>query len=558
MNTKKTSLKKTVSLSLSALMMSLAVVPLAACDFGGQGSNAQVDTTKTQFYIGNFDGGYGHTWIEKAAKKFEERYAETSFEAGKKGVQIWINNAKEEYSNYEFTQQISGLQQDFFVAPCPREELIENKSLIAINDLLDESMAEFGDNKTLREKLSGWYKEAYSISDTPNDPNEETVYFLPVAEAYFGTIVYDVDLFEKEGYYIKEGGGWTTGLNDDKSLGMDGVKGTYDDGLPTTEDEFFALLDTIEGATPFTWAGQYTAYMNAFVFNLFCNYDDGVGQKLYNTLDGEYVIDGETVQFNGYNFTDAQRLPGRLAALQVTEKLVGNSDYYSREAFNTTQSHTEAQDEFLLSTTTNNPIAMLIEGTWWENEATDTFESMAKDNAKYSKKNRRLGLMPVIRPDGGTGTQTNFITSPHALFINGNTDNVALAKKFMLYLLSDEIRELFTDVTGCPSPYDYTLSETTYNNLSYFGKTLWEIHENENNKINFITENRTSEAYKKNRDKYPQNFQTQAGTELTSCPFTYFKFTKGATAEKYFQGMQSLANSRYDEFFKKYVEETNS
>jgi ABC-type glycerol-3-phosphate transport system substrate-binding protein len=548
--TRKSNLKKVFGVSMSVLMMS-TTLPLAACQPEGE----KVDPNKTQFHIGNFDGGYGHTWLEQAVEKFEKKYENESFESGKTGVQIWINNAKDEYNSYEFFTTISGLEQDFFVAPQPRDEIINGELLIPINDLLDESMAEFGENKTIRQKLADWYKEAYLISDVANDQNEETIYYLPTAEAYFGDIVYDVDLFEKEGYFIKEGGGWTSGVANDKSVGMDGVKGTYDDGLPTNEDEFFALLDEIEGAIPFTWAGQYPAYMNAFVFNLFCNYDDGVGQKLYNTLDGEYVIDGETVTFNGYNFTDTQRLPGRLAALEVVEKLIDNTSYYSGKAFNKTQSHIQAQDEFLLSAKQGTPIAMLIEGTWWESEASETFNSMAQTDAKYGKNERRLGLMPVIRPDGSTGTKTNFITSAQALFINGNTEHVELAKKFMMYLLSDEIRELFTNVTGCPSPYDYQLSNTTYENLSHFGKNLWEIHTNKDGKFNFVTENRTSAAYKKNAAQYPYNFQAQVGDDLTSCPFTYFKFTSGATSMKYFQGMQDLAKKRYDDYFAKYVED---
>lgn len=541
--------------TLSVITMTNALGVFAGC---GGDETEKVDPNKTQFYIGNFDGGYGHDWISQAEKMFEERYAGKSFEPGKTGVQIWINNGKDEYQGYQFYTTISGLEQDFFVAPSPREEIINNKLLISVNDIMDESMSEFGDNKTIREKLSDWYTDAYQISKTAT-AEEEPIYFLPTAEAYFGNIVYDIDLFETKSYFIKDGGGWTNGVANDKSAGMDGVKGTYDDGLPTTEAEFFALLDVIatKGDVPFTWAGQYPAYMNAFVFNMFCNYDDGLGQELYNTLEGEYTFPGETepTVFNGYNIVDAQRLPGRLASLKVVEKMIKNTDYYSTEAFKSTQSHTEAQDEFLLSVDAETRIAMLIEGTWWESEATDTFNSMAQGDESYAKKTRRLGLMPTIRPDGSTGEKTNFITSAQALFINGNTEHVELAKTFMKFLLSDEIRELFTNVTGCPAPYDYKLSDKTYNNLSVFGKSLWEVHQNKDGLYNFKSEHRTSKAYVADMGNYPYNFQAEVGEELISCPFTYFKFTKGASATNYFQGMQNFAQKKYDDFYKKYVED---
>lgn len=468
---------RSVALAVLSVMAMTNVMSVAS----GCQKKSEVDPNKTQFYIGNFDGGYGHDWIDQAQKKFEKEYANVSFEEGKTGVQIWRSDLKDEYQGYQFYTTISGLEQDFFIAPVPREEIIDDELLIPINDVLDDSMAEFGESKTIRQKLSGWFKEGFQISDTAT-ADEEPIYHLPTAEAYFGNIVYDIDLFESKQYFIKDGGGWTSGAENDKSAGMDGKKGTYDDGLPTNETEFFALLDRIvgRGDVPFTWAGQYPAYMNAYVFNLFCNYDDSVGQKLYNTLQGQYKFpgDSEPTVFNGYNFTDTQRLPGRLAALKIAEAMIRNTSYYSSEAFKSTQSHTEAQDEYLLSVEGETRIAMLIEGTWWESEATDTFNTMAQDKDAYAKKARRLGLMPTIRPNGGTGTKTNFITSPQALFINGNTEHVELAKTFMKFLLSNEIRELFTNVTGCPSPYDYSLSTNTYNNLSNFGKCLWEVHEN--------------------------------------------------------------------------------
>lgn len=552
MSNKKTfkgKMKNVVLATLALATVANVCVVSTAC-----GGGRAVDWSKTQFQVGNFNGGYGQVWIEEAAAIFEERYKDVVFEEGKTGVQIWVTPGKEEYQGYEFYTKISGMPQDFYVAPQPREEIINDKLLISLNDIMDESMEEFGETKTIRQKLSGWYKDSYLIEDVAT-PSEEPIYFLPTAEAYFGNIVYDIDLFETKSHYLKEGGGWTNGAANDKALGMDGVKGTYDDGLPTNEREFFALLDRIvgKGDVPFTWAGQYPAYMNAFVFNLFCNYDDGLGQELYNTLRGEYTFpgDSEPTVFNGYNIVDAQRLPGRLAALKVGQKIVENPDYYTDNAFKDTQSHTQAQTEFLRSVENEDRIAMLIEGSWWENEASARFEEMVWEfnNANYAKNTRRLGLMPTIRPNGAIGTKTSFITSAQALFINGNTKHVDLAKKFMKFLLSNEIRELFTGKTGCASPYEYTLSKETHDSLTSFGKCLWEVHQNKDNMYVFKTEHRTSAAYMINPSFYPYNFSMNA---TTSVPFEAFR--TGVDAESYFSGMQTYAQTQYDEYFKKYVE----
>lgn len=66
---------------------------LSACKF-----DEGIDKTKTQLYIGNYDGGLGHEWIEKTAALFEEKFKDVSFEDGKKGVEIVIDNGKDNMS----------------------------------------------------------------------------------------------------------------------------------------------------------------------------------------------------------------------------------------------------------------------------------------------------------------------------------------------------------------------------------------------------------------------------------------------------------------------------
>ena len=543
-------LKKITALALSAIT-ALGVTSFAACN--KDENKRKVDENKTQLYIGNFDGGYGHEWLEKAAALFEQRYEQTSFETGKTGVQIWITNQKDEYTGYTFYQRIAGMSQDIFITAQPRQEIIDGSLIVSLNDIMDEPLTEFGENKTIRQKLAPYYKEAYNMGETTATATEK-VTFLPMAEAFFGNCVYDIELFEDKKYFIGADGKWSDGTT--KSAGMDGVTGTFDDGLPTTETEFFELLDRIytRGDIPLTFAGQYTAYMNAWCFNIFCNFDDGEGQRIYNTLEGEYVLYGDTEKttFNGHNFYDAQRLPGRLYALESAYKLVKEPNYYSSEAFKTSQSHIEAQDEFITSAIANQRVAMLIEGTWWENEASDTFNRMANSNEKYSKMNRRFGLMPTFRHSKGTAEKTTFLAANQTMFINANTDYEELSKLFLKFVCTDEVLEMFTKTTGCPSPYEYTISQDTYNSLSNFGKNVWDIHENKNDKFVIVTENRNSAAYMHDQTNYPQNFESNVNARGetkggTTIPFTFFKYdTTNATAKDYFDCIYDVACRKYD------------
>lgn len=60
-------------------MIAAMVVPFSAC--GGQGNG--IDETKTQLYVGVYDGGLGTDSVYSMAKRFEAKYADYSFEEGK-------------------------------------------------------------------------------------------------------------------------------------------------------------------------------------------------------------------------------------------------------------------------------------------------------------------------------------------------------------------------------------------------------------------------------------------------------------------------------------------
>ena len=540
--------KKASVLALAAVA-ALSTVNLAACNKDPDGP--KVDPNKTQFYVGNFNGGYGYKWLEKAARKFEKKFENEHFEDGKTGVQIWINNQKDELKGWTFYQTISSRVESVFIGGEMRMEILEGNLVMPLNDILDEPLSEFGETETIRQKLSPYYKEAHFLNDQTT-----LCQYLPYAEAYFGNWSYDIDLFEEMGFFMKEGGGWTSAEN--KTKGLDGVAGTYDDGLPTTEDEFFRLLNYISacGVTPATWTGQYTAYSTAWAMNLFLNHDDGAGQKMYNTGYGSWEgKDGQKIELDGtgYDFYKIFQHPGKREALETIYKLVKTPKYYSSNAYKTTQSHIEAQDEFLTSVIDDKRVAMILEGTWWENEAEDTFNRMKKYGA-YGRYDRRFGVMPTFHYESGTAQKSNYLASNMAMSINANTEHEELSKLFIKYLCTDEVRDLFTRETGCPSPFEYEISDETYNSLSYFGKQLWEIHENEHGMINFVTEHVDDNlARLYNANKYPYAYmsnlldtKTTVGPETS--PFTFFKNDKdGKSALDYFNGMITYANLAYDE-----------
>ena len=89
--------KKLVSL-ISLLLCAVMMFAMTGCEeLNIEAPNiddVQVDTTKAQLYIANYNGGFGTEWLTNAAKRFEEKYKDVEFLPGTKGVQILISNSK--------------------------------------------------------------------------------------------------------------------------------------------------------------------------------------------------------------------------------------------------------------------------------------------------------------------------------------------------------------------------------------------------------------------------------------------------------------------------------
>ena len=81
---------------LAALLIFVIVFGSIGCIGNGGGETEEIDPTRTQLYVANYNGGAGTVWIENMKTAFEEECKKESFEPGKTGVQIMINNLKDE------------------------------------------------------------------------------------------------------------------------------------------------------------------------------------------------------------------------------------------------------------------------------------------------------------------------------------------------------------------------------------------------------------------------------------------------------------------------------
>ena len=299
--------------------------------------------------------------------------------------------------------------------------------------------------------------------------------------------------------------------------------------------------------------------MNAFVFNLDYSYDNGARARAYKSLTGSvYNTAGEKVDINAQNGYLTADSKGALEALELTEELVNrNNGYYSQNAFKTTQNQIKAQNEFLLSAKTNERIAMIIEGSWWENEALAMFEQMSKgpDNEKYAYKTRRFGAMLSPRLDASLvedKTVKTILTSNSTAFIPVYSSKQELAKKFLKYFCTDKALRAYNVTTGIGLAYDYDLTDDEYDSLSYYAQNVYDIFKSD--KILKNKEDRISDVFKNRQGKhYPYFYSSNCvggGKEEVSCPFNTFYSYADMTAEKYFGGMKEIYGLLWSELMK--------
>ncbi len=574
---------------VALVLMALVTVSssFAACfgggDNSGAGGNEPVDPNKTQLVIGYKDAGYGRAWVQNAEQMFETKFANYSFEEGKTGVQVQVIYDKEAFSKWNFYNSYNARGEHMYLGADIWYSMYNENHLYKLDTLVDEPLNKFdgkdldvfGESKTIRAKVSGWAKK--------NAFWENGVWSLGTSQSLFGLTVYDVDLFEEKGYFFAEDGTFTTGKAGAKakSKGFDGIAGTYDDGMPVTEADFSKLLNIIKVKTdiPFTFTGsENPEYATGWANLEAANYDDGKAQDIFNTgygeytlihknADGSYSLDAEPTTFNGaYNFYENARFPGKLAAIRHTYDFVKDSTNYSGETFKTAQTHIEAQNEFLTSIKSGDRVAMIMEGSWWETEASDTFTRMANQDSSMSKHNRRFGIMPPIKLDGSTATKHTYLSNFSGAWIPQKTAKAdandggtfEACKMFIKMMATDEFLNMFTKTTNIPVAFDIEYTQDTLNSLTHFGKQLMEIAKNENNTHYFSVENRQwHPAFKNGAGTYPYAFQCNiedknSTSTYESQPMKYFRFEKnGKTAEQYFDSMWDFATLVYDKEFAK-------
>ncbi len=524
---------------------------------------------RSEIDVYNFDGGIGTAWLYAAEKRFEELYKDVSFEDGKMGVNVKVNAGKAAQDS------IASLPYDvFFTESIVYNDLIVQNAVLDITDIVTQPLTNVKDcteTVSIEDKLFAEQKASLPALNGK-------YYCLPGYETYSG-LSYDRQLFDKKSLFIKEGQGATqfTNLSGNLSVGPDGIRGSYDDGLPSSYEEFFKLLDRMVkmNIEPIIYSGQYPQYLSHMLLsswvslagkdewmlnvNFNSNYTEEtvLAEIITGFEDGVPVTEKmEISPETGYNMSQQA---SKYYALEVFEKILKKPEYISTKV-NSVLSHLDAQTEYVFSALEGEPIAMISEGTYWYNEAQTALKSTANIFPDTGR-NRDFSFMTL--PVQLTGQVTEGNGKKNTLFdglsaysfinssIKDNPVKVEIAKKFLQFCYTDAEMIAFTEETGIFRGVQYNIDDDTLNNMNKYAQNLYTIRK-ASDVIHPISDSRIYvNAQSKFSYKVADGSAWNSTISNTSYTYPLRAYLEKKTAIQYFDGMK-ITQSDWNDMYSKY------
>lgn len=483
---------KFLALGLAAV---LSVGVAAGCGNGNIGKDE--DSSKiTQISFRQWGGTASSTdWLQQAADRFAAEKANEPYESGKKGVKVEISTNKDS----DYTSSI------------PDYDILMDENGANIYDMQTRGyLADIDDLvKGLQSKIEPQLLPKFKGADGK-------YYGLP-HYSYDVSISYNVDLFKTENLYIAAPGeesvvnykssllpassagvNFVFNENTKKSCGPNGIPNDYDDGLPSSLEEFIVLCDYIKNKkqiNPFSisdingganyafmlieslWAGMVgTDAMKATN----CNFTDAEVEVVKEgalSYDGTLLNTGikmpktETVVLsddNGYRMYD---MSARYYALSFLE-LAKNKGWFKNQQM----TNTKAQEFFVLgnyNANDNDRCAMLVDSTFWYGEAVSG-GTLTKYKSLSGGKEANVSMMPMpVQLTGqvteGNGKKPTVIDTSATVFVNKRVEkNEGLfraVKEFIEFLYSDAELKAFTETSKLTMNLKYDYDKSSLGNF---------------------------------------------------------------------------------------------
>lgn len=500
-----------VAIAVCCMLALFIIIPLLSSDDEGY------DKSKTQIFISVNNGGYGLSWIQDIAKEYSATNAKYEIIIkGEKVSEPEIMNAIKSGTAYDA----------YFTTGTNFNEGIYSNYFEDLSDILASTAP--GDTVKIEDKLQN--KDRWIAASQKNGAG---CYMLPYADSILG-YVFDYKQFVENGWLnfvdasdsaelnelIAQGFTYTisgsrvqfvSSMNETNyktgdfftTKGRDGLYDTYDDGQPDTIAEWDLMLAKIvaSGSKSFLWTGKYDNYCDEIFLSVLAQY---LGYENYLTFL-TYDSNGRSVKLNNGtqvpitidNGYQVYSMDGIKQTFEFVKKYMDDSMYYNPNSIKNGTSNIDAQNLYLLGLSGASgsiPTAMLVEGVWWENEAKTMFKtlySQGKKSFEYGTGDYRYMLFPQMENSfglDGSGNGSIMCSKDTGAFVvtaSTNQEKLNTLKEFIVLTLNNENLAKFTTTSGSMRPYDYSLTDTQYQSLSKFSKTVINIYQDKSN-VNII------------------------------------------------------------------------
>lgn len=521
--------RKLLTLALCGLMTLGATVGTGC----GPKIVEKIDADKTQIYVSLYNGGLGTQWFEELRTEWNAN--NDKYEVIPKEDKL---DAAGVITNIEGPQSATSPSIYFSIGTSEVKKLVETRKLEDLSDFVNTTKPDGENGLTIRQKLDsreGYFETWSSVAG--HSSKDGSLYMLPWNDSVHG-FIYDHDsaldpngdgsyddtylykaentdavkaalteqgiTFEVEGQNLIFVS--ATGKTNYKENGLilragkDGKYGTYDDGQPITMEEWNNMAYTINnilGKKVFMWTGAFPEYTRHIENALIAQYS-GL-QSVIDLYDHDSngvayeMNDGSQQAFDINNGYKSFSMMGINKAVEFVYNNLCNTSYLHPNWDKTAYDHAATQGFFLMGYRggeTNPETAMIIEGSWWENEARTYFKSNA-DNGDadrgFGKRDYRYMLTPDF--EGGVGPFGNGkgtamgLSEVSSVLVTKQTDadKLAAIKDFLAFTLKEENLRKYTVKTGVIRPYVYNLTEEDRNNMTPFANNNWDLYKDSEN-----------------------------------------------------------------------------
>ncbi|MBQ3506722.1 MAG: extracellular solute-binding protein [Clostridia bacterium] len=540
---------------------------------GGGGGAGGTD----KLYISARDSGLGYNWLEALAEDFT---AETGIETV---VAPERNNTGDGLSN-------NYPSSPYAISFCEAMEytvLARNNFLYDISDIVKAELAD--GTGTIESKLYDDYKDYLQAYDG-------NYYSLPWS-ATFNGITYDAEVLKNKYLYFADangekpaklatssytgkaytGRGFISSSNTKLSPGPDGKYDTYDDGLPSSYEEFFYMCDQMieKGVIPFIYAGAADHYLN-YVFQALLLANTGAKEMSYHfsfdskgettdiitgfNSDGTPIIKQKAISNeNGY---EIKQQAGMYYALKFLYRMFTANGYFFDGCETKGFTGKQAFTQFIESKYKNNSVAMLIEGSYWYGEAAQERQDSVDDHGPAAK-NRQFKFMTLPSQEFGTVNENQGTAAGLAdclsyyIVVNANIKNDEKRQEevaeFLKFIYRDSSLQKYTTMAQMPAAVKYDLPKDQYDTMETYGKSTWDIYESAMNANNWSGSVSSNLIFLSNPVKFKfgtgyQFFHSTLDGKSVGLPKTAF-VEKGKTAREYFEGM-AISKETWDSQYK--------